>query len=71
MAHNIEGLRKTLKSESLEFLRKHHSLDENRRRDSIWRFAEKMPLASPVAKAHFVNEVHTEWERLQSPPPAK
>jgi hypothetical protein len=71
MAHNIEGLRKTLKSESLEFLRKHHSLDENRRRDSIWRFAEKMPQASPMAKAHFVNEVHTDWERLQSPPPPK
>jgi hypothetical protein len=66
MAPNIEGV-KTLKSLSLEFLRKHRSFDENERRDSIWRFAEKMSQASPVAKAHFVNEVHMEWERQQSP----
>jgi hypothetical protein len=66
MTPNIEGLRETLKSQSLEFLRKHRTFDEDARRDSIWRFAEKMSQASAVAKAHFVNEVHAEWEQLQS-----
>ena len=65
MAANSEGLRKILKTQSLEYLGNHRLLDEDERRGCIWRFAEKIPHASPVAKAHFVNEVHSEWERTQ------
>ena len=68
MPPDIDVLRKTLKAESLEYLSKNTIPDENKRRNCIWRFADKLN-ASPIAKANFVNEVHAEWQyRLPDKP---
>jgi hypothetical protein len=61
MARDIDALRKTLKAQSLEYLNKNPIPDENKRRNFIWQFAEKLN-APPIAKARFVNEVHAEWQ---------
>jgi hypothetical protein len=61
MPPDIDVLRKTLKAESLEYLNKNLIPDENKRRNYIWRFVEKLNV-SQIAKAHFVNEVHAEWQ---------
>ena len=60
MTPEIEALRNDLKAQSLEYLRRNTLPDENDRRRCIWRFAEKLTNASPVAKARFVNEVFAE-----------
>jgi hypothetical protein len=61
MAAKIDVLRKTLKAQSLEYLNKNPNPGENKRRNCIWRFAEKLNV-SQIARAHFVNEVHAEWQ---------
>jgi hypothetical protein len=61
MAPDIDALRKSLKAQSLEYLNKNPIADENKRRNYIWRFADKLNV-SQIAKAHFVNEVHAEWQ---------
>jgi hypothetical protein len=60
MKPDIDALRETLKAQSLEYLSKNLIPDEDKRRNCIWQFAEKLN-ASPIAKARFVNEVHAEW----------
>jgi hypothetical protein len=61
MASKIDALRKSLKAQSLEYLNKNPIPGENKRRNCIWRFAEKLHV-SQIAKARFVNEVHAEWQ---------
>jgi hypothetical protein len=62
MPSESEALRRMLKAESLAHLRKHPNESEERHKNLIWRFAERLVNVSPLAQARFVNEVYAEWQ---------
>jgi hypothetical protein len=59
-----ETLRKTLKAESLAHLKKHPNESEEKHKNLIWRFAQRLVNVSPLGQARFVNEVYAEWRAL-------
>ena len=62
MQSQSETLRKMLKAESLAHLQKHPNESEEKHKNLIWRFAERLVSVSPLAQARFVNEVYAEWQ---------
>jgi hypothetical protein len=53
-----------LKAESLAYLNKHPNECEEKHKNLIWRFAQRLVSESPLAQARFVNEVYAEWRAL-------